>query len=265
MISIVSDAAMLWPIATALCSPPLTAWAATQHLGAARSSSAIKLSASDVRALPLPEPSLAWEQAEEALRAGNVLEAGRLMCTAYGVEDTAFTWWRDGFPAAAEELDEERPEHRHAVGHEQVRRGGRSSSTDTKKASTTSPSSERERSVVAGDIHADDRPHVVILVAPSRSRGSARAADFLGEPRAPPLPLQPRVDDPADGRSQRPGHTSCHRLVGGSAPFRRAEHRDADRAVTEVPGAHQAARHDVDHVVVGIDDVDQGVAGIDHF
>ena len=98
VISIVADVAMLWPIATALCSPPLTAWAATQHLGAARSSSAIKLSASDVRALPLPEQSLAWEQAEVALRAGDVLESGRLMCTAYGVDDTAFTWWRDRLP-----------------------------------------------------------------------------------------------------------------------------------------------------------------------
>jgi SAM-dependent methyltransferase len=98
VISIVTEGTQLWPIATALCSPPLTAWAATQHLGAARSSSAIKLSASDLRALPLPEPSASWEQAEAALRAGDVLESGRLMCTAYGVDDTSFTWWRDRLP-----------------------------------------------------------------------------------------------------------------------------------------------------------------------
>jgi len=98
VISIVAEARMLWPLAAALCSPPLAAWAATQHLGAARSSSAIKLSASDVRALPLPAPSVAWEHAEAALRAGDVLEAGRLMCAAYGVDDTAFTWWRDRLP-----------------------------------------------------------------------------------------------------------------------------------------------------------------------
>ncbi len=98
VISIVAEAPMLWPIAAALCSPPLTAWAATQHLGAARSSSAIKLSARDVRALPLPEPSVAWEQAEAALRAGDVLEAGRLMCIAYGVDDTTFTWWQARLP-----------------------------------------------------------------------------------------------------------------------------------------------------------------------
>ena len=98
VISIVAEAPRLWPLAAALCSPPLTAWAATQHLGAARSSSAIKLSASDVRTLPLPPPSVAWEQAEAALRAGDVLESGRLMCTAYGVDDTTFTWWRDRLP-----------------------------------------------------------------------------------------------------------------------------------------------------------------------
>ena len=43
------------------------------------------------------------------------------------------------------------------------------------------------------------------------------------------------------------------------------EHGDADRPMPQVPGAHLAARHDVDDVVVGVDDVDESVSGIDHF
>ncbi len=98
VISVAAEPARLWPLAAALCSPPVSAWAATQRLGAARSSSALKLSASDVRALPLPPRSADWDRAAAALRRGEVVEAGRLMCGAYGVDETAFTWWKDRLP-----------------------------------------------------------------------------------------------------------------------------------------------------------------------
>ena len=98
VISVVAETSRLWPIAAALNSPPLSAWAATRHLGAARSSTALKLSAREVRSLPLPAPSSAWDQAAVALEAGDVLRSGQLMCVAYGVDDTAFRWWRDRLP-----------------------------------------------------------------------------------------------------------------------------------------------------------------------
>jgi hypothetical protein len=98
VISVVADPEQLWPIAAALCSPPLSAWAATQHLGAARSSGAIKLSASDVRSLPLPAPSPTWLQATRALRSGDVRESARLMCEVYGTDDTVLTWWEGRLP-----------------------------------------------------------------------------------------------------------------------------------------------------------------------
>jgi hypothetical protein len=98
IVSAVAEPDELWPIAAALCSPPLSAWAATRHLGAARSSTAIKLSAREVRALPLPPPSPAWDDAAHALRAGDLLRSGRLMCDAYGVDDVSFTWWKGRLP-----------------------------------------------------------------------------------------------------------------------------------------------------------------------
>ena len=79
VISVVAERDRLWHLAAALCSPALTAHAATQRLGAARAASALKLSASDVRGLPLPAPSDAWDRAALALRGGDVVASGRLM------------------------------------------------------------------------------------------------------------------------------------------------------------------------------------------
>ncbi len=98
VISVVADRVRLWPLAAALCSPPLTAWAATERLGAARSASGLKLSASDVRGLPLPPPSNAWERAAGVLREGDLVASGRLMCEAYDVDDEVFTWWEQRLP-----------------------------------------------------------------------------------------------------------------------------------------------------------------------
>jgi hypothetical protein len=98
VISAVAEPSRLWPIAAALNSPPLSAWAATQHLGAARSSTALKLSAREVRSLPLPAPSSTWDRAAAALQAGDILRSAQLMCEAYGVDETVFTWWRERLP-----------------------------------------------------------------------------------------------------------------------------------------------------------------------
>ena len=127
---------------------------------------------------------------------------------------------------------------------------------------------EREGTVVVGDVHAHDRLHVVVLVArPPDLADRGAAADLLGElAHGRRVPGLPRLDDAADCEVPQAGP---HVFVVGSSvdqhPPGRLQHRDADRAVTEVASSHLAARHDVDHVVVGVDDVDQGVGGIDHF
>ena len=98
IISAAAERDRLWHLAAALCSPALTAHAATQRLGAARAASALKLSASDVRRLPLPAPSDAWDRAAVALRGGDVVASGHFMCEAYDVDDEVFTWWEQRLP-----------------------------------------------------------------------------------------------------------------------------------------------------------------------
>ena len=216
---------MLWPIAAALCSPPLTAWAATHRLGAARSSSAIKLSASDVRALPLPRAVAAWEQAEEACVPATCSSRAASCAPPTASTTRCSRGGETGFPAAAEELDEERPHHRHAVGHEQVvercdreaRRRSRSSASTTSPSSNVNGPSSRatyRRTIV--------RTLVVLVARPADLDDRRAAADLLGElahcrrlPRPRPSRRRPRRRGPTV-----PATRPCHRPDGGSAHFR---------------------------------------------
>jgi len=100
----------LWHGAAVLMSPPVTAWAATQYMGSALSSDAIKLSAQQVQALPNPEPSAAWDQAAECVKSahgansqdewqGSMHEFGKLMCQAFDLDDEyLLTWWKKRLP-----------------------------------------------------------------------------------------------------------------------------------------------------------------------
>jgi hypothetical protein len=107
LLSVVAhDATRLWHLAAALSSPPVTALAAATYLGAALSVDAIKLSAAQVRTLPLPPASAAWDSAAVAFRRAQQEPASRRehlrscaarMCEAYGVPDSAraglLAWW----------------------------------------------------------------------------------------------------------------------------------------------------------------------------
>lgn len=99
----------LWLIAAALCSPPLAAMAMEQHAGAALSGSAIKLSARQAAALPLPVHREAWEQSADLFRIASTAEtpgarldllvqAGLASCSAYGLAggqtSEVLKWWR---------------------------------------------------------------------------------------------------------------------------------------------------------------------------
>ncbi len=96
----------IWHLAAALMSPPLTAIAASTYLGTALTIDAVKLSAAQVRALPLPERGAAWDAAaalfrraqhEPERRQEHIAACGKLMCEAYGLaaQTTAevLAWW----------------------------------------------------------------------------------------------------------------------------------------------------------------------------
>jgi hypothetical protein len=80
----------LWSVAAALTAPAASAWAAQTYLGAALSPGAIKLSARQVAAIPVPEGR--WDDAAAALAAGDVDRCARLMDAAHGTD--LYDWWR---------------------------------------------------------------------------------------------------------------------------------------------------------------------------
>jgi hypothetical protein len=94
----------LWLLAAALASPPITALARLRTYGNGLAASSIKLSARQVRALPLPADRAAWDEA--ARRARDVTGAAQATrraaleafaeagCVAYGVDPAELVpWW----------------------------------------------------------------------------------------------------------------------------------------------------------------------------
>lgn len=112
VITVTSGSNDLWSIAALLVSPPITAIAATRHLGAALSSDALKLSATDLLDLPIPRGSEDWLSASHEFqkassattnesRLTHLVECGRHMCLAFGVSPTEplLEWWSERLPA----------------------------------------------------------------------------------------------------------------------------------------------------------------------
>lgn len=110
-ITLEAPPALLWHLAAALSSPPLTAIALARHAGAALSSDALTLSARHVAALPAPAPGAHWDAGAAALRVAagastaeewrDALErCGRALCAAYatGGADDLVAWWRERLP-----------------------------------------------------------------------------------------------------------------------------------------------------------------------
>jgi hypothetical protein len=89
-----ADPARLWHVLAVLLAPPVTAHALRTWGGAALVADAVKLSVSQVRALPCPRRDEEWSAAAALLReGGSVIEAGRLMCAAYEVGEEVHAWW----------------------------------------------------------------------------------------------------------------------------------------------------------------------------
>ena len=99
VISVVPAAGRLWHVLAVLLAPPVSVHAATTYAGAALSPTALKLSARQVAALPLPADKEAWDAAALLLSQGqetNLMAAAELMCTAYAVAPgPVLDWWRE--------------------------------------------------------------------------------------------------------------------------------------------------------------------------
>ncbi len=111
VIAVSAPVEMLWHIAAALSSPPVSAVALQRVAGAALSSETIKLSARQVLELPLPTDREDWDLGADLARraaeattadewATNLLAMGERMCSAYEVSNGSelFAWWRSRLP-----------------------------------------------------------------------------------------------------------------------------------------------------------------------
>jgi hypothetical protein len=98
----------VWRLLAVLLAPPVCAHAAARYAGSALNPDAVKLSATQVAALPLPSDREAWDHGTREVRAAqeastdgerhhHLLHAGRRLCTAYGVHGeaagTVLRWW----------------------------------------------------------------------------------------------------------------------------------------------------------------------------
>ena len=90
--------AQLFAVAAVLTAPPVSAWAAATYAGVALAADAIKLSARQVLEIPLPRDQPRWDAAAEALRHGDLLDAGAHMTAAYRAGDAVLEWWRSRLP-----------------------------------------------------------------------------------------------------------------------------------------------------------------------
>ena len=85
----------MWHVLAVLLAPPVTAWAVREWGGTALVAGAVKLGAPQVRLVPMPSPSDAWDDAASVLSdGGEVGAAGALMCRAYDCGEEVLEWWR---------------------------------------------------------------------------------------------------------------------------------------------------------------------------
>lgn len=91
----------LWRVLAVLLAPPVVAHAATRYAGTALTMRAIKLSAGQVAALPLPPDRARWAEGAALARTvqrdadrGALHDLGRVMTAAYRADDGVFAWWK---------------------------------------------------------------------------------------------------------------------------------------------------------------------------
>ena len=120
VVSVVPRDGRLWHLLAVLLAPPVSVHAATTYAGAAMSPTSVKLSARQVGAIPLPVREDLWDEAAEVLSRGQesgLVEAARLMCGAYEVEEgPVLEWWLARAVRSPERRRSARPGHGPASG-----------------------------------------------------------------------------------------------------------------------------------------------------
>lgn len=99
VLSVEADAERLWPLAAALSSPAVTAWALDRATGTALATDAVRVTADLVRSAPLPTDEAAWAEATAAFRAGDLSRFAEAACRAHEVAPALAAWWVDRLPA----------------------------------------------------------------------------------------------------------------------------------------------------------------------
>jgi hypothetical protein len=94
----------LWDLAAVLHAPPVTAWLLARALGTGLSADAVRVTARQVEAIPLPSDRAAWTAATDALRAGDLERYGPRACRAYGVDEGLARWWAARRPGGPRRL-----------------------------------------------------------------------------------------------------------------------------------------------------------------
>lgn len=97
VLSVVPSGIDLWHALAVLLAPAVSAWALREATGAALSGDAVKLSAAQVRAVPLPPNGADWDAGADAARGGDVLAVGAAMDRAYGTD--VLGWWQARLPS----------------------------------------------------------------------------------------------------------------------------------------------------------------------
>jgi len=93
LVVVLADAEQLWPLAAALASPAVTAWALQQVAGTARAPQALKVTAALLRQVPLPSDAHAWRSGTDAFRAGDLEGFVAAMALAYDIGPEVGEWW----------------------------------------------------------------------------------------------------------------------------------------------------------------------------
>lgn len=111
VISVVAPTDHLWHVAVVLLAPPVSAWGFHMAAGAALVPRGLKLSASQVREIPLPMHQSSWDTAAHLVRQASqttdslltrsyLLKAASASCQAYGFDanDDLIQWWSSRLP-----------------------------------------------------------------------------------------------------------------------------------------------------------------------
>lgn len=93
LVVVLAPSERLWPLAAALASPAVTAWALQQVAGTGLTHQALKVTAALVRQVPLPADEVAWAAGTAAFQAGDLEAFADAMTTAYGTAPEVSDWW----------------------------------------------------------------------------------------------------------------------------------------------------------------------------